>query len=150
MGRRLSEAHEIAIVIVALFDVLTGACLFDNLLHQCRELEARDRLLGKAKTNDGRLNDSKQVRQLPMLLGNAQATEVLDERGYVAAARVLASEDPAMGSELYDAVKRATDQLTKAPADEIRDLALIKQKLLMLRNLRHAIEDLATLADVKL
>jgi hypothetical protein len=60
------------------------------------------------------------------------------------------SEDPAMGSELYDAVKRATDQLTKAPADEIRDLALNKQKLLMLRNLSHAIEDLATLADVKL
>jgi hypothetical protein len=99
---------------------------------------------------DGRLNDSKQVRQLPMLLGNAQATEVLDESGYVAAARVLVSEDPALGSELYDAVKRATDKLTKVPADEIRDLAQNKQKLLMLRSLRRAIDDLATLADVKL
>jgi hypothetical protein len=99
---------------------------------------------------DGRLNDSKQVRQLPMLLDNAQATKVLDEKGYVAAARVLVSEDPALGSDLYDAVKRATDKLTKAPADEIRDLAQNKQKLLMLRNLRRAIDDLATLADVNL
>jgi hypothetical protein len=63
---------------------------------------------------------------------------------------VLIRDDPSLGSDLYDAIKRATEKLTKAPADEIRDLAMNKQKLLMLRNLRRAIDDLATLAEVQL
>ena len=66
------------------------------------------------------------------------------------AAAVLISEDPALGSDLYDAVKRATEKLNKAPLDEIHDLANNKQKLLMLRNLHRAVEDLATQADVTL
>jgi ParB-like nuclease domain len=99
---------------------------------------------------DGQLNDSKQVRQLETILDNPQAARVLDEDGYNAAASVLIREDPSLGSDLYDSVKRATDKLTKAPADEIHDLAKNKQKLLMLRNLRRAIDDLATLAEVEL
>jgi hypothetical protein len=99
---------------------------------------------------DGRLNDSKQVRQLGAILDNPQATKVLDEEGWNAAASVLISENPALGSDLYDAVKRATDKLSTAPFDEIRDLTNNKQKLLMLRNLHRAVEDLATQADVAL
>lgn len=99
---------------------------------------------------DGKLNDSKQVRQLETILANDQATKVLGDEGFAAAAGVLIREDPALGSDLYDAVKRATEKLTKAPADEIRDLTGNKQKLLMLRNLRRAIDDLATLAEVEL
>ena len=99
---------------------------------------------------DGKLTDSKQVRQLETILGNDQATKVLGDEGYAAAAGVLIREDPALGSDLYDAVKRATEKLSKAPADEIRDLAHNKQKLLMLRNLRRAIDDIATLAEVGL
>jgi ParB-like nuclease domain len=99
---------------------------------------------------EGRLTDSKQVRQLPTILVNDQAAKVLDTDGFAAAAGVLINEDPSLGSDLYDAVKRATVKLAKAPADEIRDLAHNKQKLLMVRNLRRAIDDLATLAEVKL
>jgi hypothetical protein len=99
---------------------------------------------------DGKLTDSKQVRDLNSILANDQATKVLSEEGYSAAAGVLIREDPALGSDLYDSVKRATEKLTKAPADEIHDLARNKQKLLMLRNLRRAIDDLATLAEVEL
>lgn len=99
---------------------------------------------------EGKLNDSKQVRQLETILANDQATKVLGDEGYTAAAGVLIREDPSLGSDLYDAVKRATEKLTKAPADEIRDLAHNKQKLLMLRNLRRAIDDIATLAEVEL
>jgi hypothetical protein len=76
--------------------------------------------------------------------------EVLSAQGYPAATGVLITEDPALGSDLYDAVKKATTKLTKAPVDEIRDLAHNKQKLLMLRSLRRAIDDLATLAEVDL
>lgn len=98
---------------------------------------------------EGKLNDSKQVRQLETILANEQATKVLGDEGYTAAAGVLIREDPSLGSDLYDAVKRATEKLTKAPADEIRDLSHNKQKLLMLRNLRRAIDDIATLAEVE-
>lgn len=98
---------------------------------------------------EGKLTDSKQVRQLETILANDQATKVLGDEGYTAAAGVLIREDPSLGSDLYDAVKRATEKLTKAPADEIRDLAHNKQKLLMLRNLRRAIDDIATLAEVE-
>ena len=98
---------------------------------------------------EGKLTDSKQVRQLETILANDQATKVLGDEGYTAAAGVLIREDPSLGSDLYDAVKRAAEKLTKAPADEIRDLAHNKQKLLMLRSLRRAIDDIATLAEVE-
>lgn len=52
--------------------------------------------------------------------------------------------------DLYDAVKRATEKLIKTPLDEIHDLGQNKQKLLMLRGLHRAIEDLATQAKVTL
>jgi len=99
---------------------------------------------------DGKLTGSVQVRQLETILGNPQATKVLSESGFQAAAEVLIREDPALGSDLYDSVKKATEKLAKAPADEIRDLAQNKQKVLMLRNLRRAIDDLSTLAEVEL
>jgi len=99
---------------------------------------------------EGKLNDSKQVRQLGTILDNPQAAKVLDEDGWSAAASVLVREDPALGSDLYDAVKRATEKVSRAPLDEIHDLASNKQKLLMLKNLHRAIEDLAMQADVTL
>jgi hypothetical protein len=49
---------------------------------------------------------------------------------------------------LGQAGHREADQ-GEAPADEIHDLANNKQKLLMFRGLKRAIEDLATLAEVK-
>ena len=103
----------------------------------------------KGWLTDGRLTDSKQVRQLETILANDQAVKALDEGGWTEAAGVLVREDPALGSDLYDSVKRATERLTKVPADEIQDLATNKQKVIMLRNLRRAIDDLATLADVE-
>jgi hypothetical protein len=103
----------------------------------------------KGWLTEGKLTDSKQVRQLETILANGQAAKVLGEDGWPAAAGVLIREDPSLGSDLYDSVKRATEKLTKAPADEIRDLAQNKQKVLMLRNLRRAIDDIATLAEVE-
>ena len=96
---------------------------------------------------EGRLTDSRQVRSLDTILENDAASKVLDSDGYPAAAAALIREDPALGSDLYEAVKKATEKLQKAPADEIRDLSQNKQKLLLLRSLRRAIDDLATLAD---
>jgi len=98
---------------------------------------------------EGKLTDSKQVRQLETILAKPQAATVLDEQGYSAAAGVLIKEDPSLGSDIYDSVKRATEKLTKAPLDEVHDLANNRQKLLMLRDLKKAIEDLGLQAGVE-
>jgi hypothetical protein len=115
--------------------------------HYTDELEFQQQF--KGWLTDGKLTDSKQVRQLETILANPQAAKVLSDDGWTAAAGVLITEDPALGSDLYDSVKRATEKLQKAPMDEVHDLAQNKQKVLMLRNLRRAIEDLATLAEVE-
>jgi ParB-like nuclease domain len=100
--------------------------------------------------SESRLTASAQVRKLDLVLSNPEAAKVLDEKGYEDAAKVLIREDPALGSDLYDAIKRATEQISKAPMDEVQGLGENPQKLIMLRNLRRAIDDLATLAKVQL
>jgi hypothetical protein len=101
--------------------------------------------------SDGRLTDSKQVRDLPLILENSEAERVLNDDGFEEAQKVLIRNDPALASDLFQAIKTATAQLKKAPADDLQDLkAGDPQKLIMLRNLHRAIEDLATLAAVKL
>ena len=100
--------------------------------------------------SEGRLNDARQVRELPKILANEQALKALDTKGFDAAMGVLRESDPALSSELFAAVKTSTQRLRDAPASEIQDLATNPAKLIMLRNLHRALEDLATLASVKL
>ena len=100
---------------------------------------------------DGRITDSKQVRDLPAVLDNPEAVKALDSVGFEEAAKVLIRNDPSLESDLFWAVKNATEKLKAAPATEIQDLkGGNPQKVIMLRNLSRAIEDLATLASVKL
>jgi hypothetical protein len=100
---------------------------------------------------DGRISDSKQVRDLPAILANPQATSALEKKGFEEAAKVLIQADPALQSELFAAIKHATEQLKAAPASDIQELKNgHPQKTIMLRNLSRAIEDLSTLAGVKL
>ncbi len=98
-----------------------------------------------------RLTDSKQVRDLPMILASTQATAAFETAGVTEAISVLQKNDPSLESNLFWAVKGATQELIAAPASDIQDLkAGNPQKIIMLRNLYRAIEDLATLAQVKL
>jgi hypothetical protein len=100
---------------------------------------------------DGRINDSKQVRDLPLVLANNEATKALDTLGFAEASKVLIQNDPSLESDLFRSVKTATERLKAAPASDIQDLKSGNvQKLLMLRNLQRAIQDLATLAGVNL
>jgi hypothetical protein len=100
---------------------------------------------------DDRLTDSKQVRALVGILENPDAAKALDKSGYAEAAKVLILNDPSLESDLFYAVKNATEKLKEAPASDIQDLkAGNAQKVIMLRNLYRAIDDLATLASVKL
>src|SRR6266446_2931024 len=82
---------------------------------------------------ENRLNDSKQVRALPGILDNPEAAKALDKSGYAEAAKVLIINDPSLESDLFYAVKNATEKLKEAPASDIQDLkAGVPQKVIML------------------
>jgi hypothetical protein len=101
--------------------------------------------------DEDRLTDARQVRALPAIVSNPDAMTALDQKGFDAANLVLVSRDPSLGSDLFHAVKMATIALSEAPMNEIQDLqAGNKQKLIMLRNLKRAVEDVSTLAGVEI
>jgi hypothetical protein len=101
--------------------------------------------------SEGRITDSKQVRDLPRILENPEATKVLDENGFEDSQNVLIRQDPSLASDLFLSIKNATTKLKQAPISDVQDLqANDPQKVIMLRNLHRAIEDLATMAGVKL
>jgi hypothetical protein len=100
---------------------------------------------------EGKLTDSKQVRDLPTVLQNSDAAKALETSGMPEAIRVLQTNDPSLESDLFWAVKEATAKIKQAPMSDVQDLQSgSPQKLIMLRNLHRAIEDLATIAQVKL
>lgn len=99
---------------------------------------------------EDKLNDARQVRSLDSILANQEAEKELNLKGYDAASKVLMRDDPTLESDLFWAVKNATEKLKAAPVSDIQDLkAGNPQKIILLRNLHRAIEDLATLASVK-
>ncbi|MBX3026693.1 hypothetical protein KF840_17445 [bacterium] len=101
--------------------------------------------------SEGRITDARQVRALPGILANPDALKALDDSGFVEASRVLIQEDPSLESDLFHAIKKATEKLKAAPVSDLQDLKSGNpQKLIMLRNLYRAIDDLATLAEIKL
>lgn len=100
---------------------------------------------------DGRITDSKQVRDLAAILDQPEALKALETTDFNEAARVLMRNDPSLESDLFWALKHATEKLKTAPANDIQDLKQGNpQKVIMLRQLYRAIEDLSTLAGVKL
>ena len=101
--------------------------------------------------SEDRINDSKQVRDLPVILTNVEAVKALEQSGFEDAQKVLVREDPSLQSDAFWAIKEATAKIKTLPADDIQDLkAGNPQKIIMMRNLYRAIEDVATLAGVKL
>jgi len=98
-----------------------------------------------------RISDAKQMRSLPGILQSSEASKALDSHGFDEAAKILITNDPALGSDLFHAVKTATAALMAAPASDIQDLkAGNPQKLIMLRNLKRSLEDISTLAGITL
>ncbi|TIL69906.1 hypothetical protein [Mesorhizobium sp.] len=98
-----------------------------------------------------RISDSRQMRSLPDILQNPDAVKALDTQGFDEAAKILITNDPSRGSDLFHAVKLATEALKAAPASDIQDLkGGNAQKLIMLRNLKRSLEDISTLAGITL
>jgi len=124
-----------------------------------RKKDLKDRFLDQPEfkqkfyrwLEESKLTDSKQVRDLPTVLQNSEATKALETSGMPEAIRVLQTNDPSLESDLFWAVKEATAKIKQAPMTDVQDLQSgSPQKLIMLRNLHRAIEDLATIAQVKL
>jgi hypothetical protein len=100
---------------------------------------------------DGKLADAKQLRSLTDVLANVEAEKALEKKGFEEASRVLIKNDPSLESDLFSAIKKATEELKTAPANEIQDLkGGTPQKVIMLRELNRAIEDLVTLGDLNI
>ena len=97
-----------------------------------------------------RLTDAKQVRDLKIILDNPEAAKELATNGYAQAQRVLVRADPSLESNLFAAIKNATDKLQAIPANELGELKTNPQKLILLRNLHRSIQDVTTLAGVTL
>jgi hypothetical protein len=80
-----------------------------------------------------------------------QATHVSDLFNIYGKSYVPVVNDPSRESDAFWAIKNATDYLKALPASDIQDLkAGNPPKIIMIRNLQRAIEDVATLAGVKL
>ena len=86
-----------------------------------------------------------------MILANSEAAKALDQSGFEEAQKVLVREDPSLRSDAFWAIKQAAEKIKTMPADDIQDLkAGHPQKVVLMRNLYRAIEDVATLAGLKL
>lgn len=109
----------------------------------------------KANFNDwltkDRLSDSKQIRSLPDILANSEATKALGLSGFTDANQIVLKNDPSLESDAFWAVKNATEYLKKLPASDLQDLkAGNAQKIIMLKNLYRALDDIATLSGMRL
>jgi hypothetical protein len=157
--KELLWAHQATTEYLKLFPSPTNVRKFSIFHELMRKKDLRERFANDLQfkqrfhkwLEDGRITDSKQVRDLPAILANSQAAVALDKNGFEEALKVLIQADPALESDLFAAIKHATEQLKAAPASDIQELkAGHPQKTILLRNLSRAIEDLATLAGVKL
>jgi hypothetical protein len=98
-----------------------------------------------------RLSESKQIRSLPDILANPEATKTLGLSGFTDANQIVLKNDPSLESDAFWAVKNATEYLKKLPASDLQDLkAGNAQKIIMLKNLYRALDDIATLSGMRL
>jgi hypothetical protein len=157
--KELLNAHQAMKEFLALHPHPSNVRKFSFFHEVMKKSDLRDKFLGEPQFKqkffkwlaDDKIVDSKQVRNLPAILANPEAARALDESGIDEATRVLMRNDPALESNLFASLKHATEMLKNAPISDLQDLKGGNvQKLLMLRNLSRAIEDLATLAGVKL
>jgi hypothetical protein len=61
-----------------------------------------------------------QVRELPSIVANEEATDALTKHGFEAAQRLLAEDNPAVTSKLFRRMIDMTDALRKAQLDDIQ------------------------------
>lgn len=157
--RELLEAYQATTEYLSLHPAPVNVKKFAVFHEVIKKKELRERFKDDTRfkqsfhrwVSEERISDSKQVRDLPMILANPEAVKALDQAGVEDAQKVLVREDPSLQSDAFLAIKQATEKVKTLPADDIQDLkAGNAQKITMMRNLYKAIEDVASLAGVNL
>jgi hypothetical protein len=98
---------------------------------------------------EGRLADSRDVRELPGILDNEDALKKFQYEGLKAARLILQAADPALASNLYSAIDQATNELSTMALTEIVDLEEGNEiKLEKLQRLAKALKLIETKAKV--
>jgi hypothetical protein len=98
---------------------------------------------------EGRLADSRDVRELPGILENEDALAKFKTDGIKAARQILQAADPALASNLYSAIDQATTELSTMALTEIVDLEEGNEiKLEKLQKLAKALKLIETKAKV--
>lgn len=98
-----------------------------------------------------KLIDAKDVRKLPEILESPDALKALEDDGIKAAERILITDKPELGSDLFASIKKATEYINGAPQTELKALkAGDAKKLKIVRDLHRALEDMASFGGFKL
>ena len=157
--RELLEAYQATTEYLSLYPAEVNLKKFAVFHEVIKKKELRERFKQDSRfkqsfhkwVSEERINDSKQIRGLSTILENSEAVKALEQTGFEDAQKVLVREDPSLQSDAFLAIKQATEKIKTLPADDIQDLkAGNPQKIIMIRNLYRIIEDVATLAGVKL
>ena len=100
---------------------------------------------------DGKIPDATDVRDLPAVLENEEATRTFERDGIRAARLVLENANPSMVSNLYSAVDQANSELETISLQEITALQTGNEaRLEKLRRLANTLRRIETLAGIKL
>jgi hypothetical protein len=100
---------------------------------------------------DGKLPDSRDVRDLPAILEDDDVLRRFEKEGILAARKLLQEADPSIISNLYSAVDEASGQLENISLQEMQALQQGNEaKLEKLRRLAKALKQLEKFASVRL
>lgn len=100
---------------------------------------------------DGKLPDSRDVRDLPAVLENDEALRKFEKEGIRAASVILQNENPSIISNLYSSIDQAANELQSISLQEITALQEGNEaRLEKLRRLARALQKVETFAGIKL
>lgn len=100
---------------------------------------------------DGKLPDSRDVRDLPAILENDEAIRRFEKEGIRAATVILQNENPSIVSNLYSAIDQAANELETISLQEITSLQDGGEaRLEKLRRLTRALQKVESFANIKL
>lgn len=129
---------------------------FEELMKKKELRDRRERDTGFMKefrrwVFEGKLKDSKDVRDLPEILENDSAFLKFKAGDMIGAKQVLYEANPSMVSSLYSIIDQATWELRSIPLSELEDLRDgSKAKIDKLRDLYHAVQSVAKHSNLSL
>ncbi len=98
----------------------------------------------------GKLFQGVHVRELPAILGNADALAALERGGYAEAMKVLEGENPALLSPLFRKMSEMTQTLREARLDDVQRTRGNPAAQRMVRELKEALSKFAELSGMEL